>query len=572
MPNTNGHGSKRAILYARVSTDEQARSGYSLAQQLEALREYAAREGYEVLEEVTDPGQSGASLERPGMDRIRDLVAGGGIAVVLAQDRDRFAREPAYHYLLKREFEEHGCKIHALNDRGDESPEGELTDGILDQLAKYERAKLAERSRRGKLRKAREGKVVAGAVPKFGFKYNASRDNYVVDEGTMQIVQSIFRMVGLEKRTLHSVKRTLEAEGVTTPTGNKYWRTRIIRSIVLNDVYRPHVYEEIEAMMTPEVAGRLDKNKRYGVWWFNRERISRKQIAESSPNGRLYRKTAKTTAKSKEEWIAVPVPDSGIPREVVDAAREAIAGNIRTSSNGDRLWELSGGILHCSACGLRMKTSVTRKATKRYYYYSCKKHHEQQDTCPNRKTYRADKLEPTVWELVSELLQNPKQLRADLEEMIEQERESTRGNPHQETKVWLEKLAEVDRMRSGYQEMAAKGLITFEELGVKLEELENTRSGATRELEVLRSRRERIEGLERDKDALLESYAGMVPQALDSLTPEERHQIYKMLRVQVTVGPDWRVEVTGALRADPEVCNPGSARRRRTGTTSRVGR
>src|SRR5215218_6853098 len=98
------------------------------------------------------------------MDRIRDLVAGGGIAVVLAQDRDRFAREPAYHYLLKREFEEHGCKIHALNDRGDESPEGELTDGILDQLAKYERAKLAERSRRGKLRKAREGKVVAGAV------------------------------------------------------------------------------------------------------------------------------------------------------------------------------------------------------------------------------------------------------------------------------------------------------------------------------------------------------------------------------------------------------------------------
>jgi site-specific DNA recombinase len=69
------HSSKRAILYARVSTDEQARSGYSLAQQLEALREYAPREGYEVLQEVQDPGQSGASLERPGVDRVRDLVA-----------------------------------------------------------------------------------------------------------------------------------------------------------------------------------------------------------------------------------------------------------------------------------------------------------------------------------------------------------------------------------------------------------------------------------------------------------------------------------------------------------------
>jgi predicted site-specific integrase-resolvase len=83
MPNTNGHVPKRAILYARVSTDEQARSGYSLAQQIEALRAHAASEGYEVLEEVQDTGQSGASLERPGMDRVRDLVAGGGVYVVL---------------------------------------------------------------------------------------------------------------------------------------------------------------------------------------------------------------------------------------------------------------------------------------------------------------------------------------------------------------------------------------------------------------------------------------------------------------------------------------------------------
>ncbi len=84
MPSTNGHGPKRAILYARVSTDEQARSGYSLAQQLEALRAHAEREGLEVLEEVTDAGYSGASLERPGMDRVRDLVAAGGVSVVLA--------------------------------------------------------------------------------------------------------------------------------------------------------------------------------------------------------------------------------------------------------------------------------------------------------------------------------------------------------------------------------------------------------------------------------------------------------------------------------------------------------
>ena len=124
MPSTNGHGPKRAILYARVSTDEQAKSGYSLAQQLEALRGYAASEGYEVLEEVQDPGQSGASLERPGMDHVRDLVAAGGVSVVLAQDRDHFSREPAYTYLLRTELEEHGTKIRALKTAGTRAPRG----------------------------------------------------------------------------------------------------------------------------------------------------------------------------------------------------------------------------------------------------------------------------------------------------------------------------------------------------------------------------------------------------------------------------------------------------------------
>src|SRR5215217_6851298 len=274
MPSINDHGPKRsvlwAILYARVSTDEQARSGYSLAQQFEALREYAAREGYEVLEEVQDSGQSGVSLERPGMDRVRDLVAAGGVSVVLAQDRDRIAREPAYHYLLRREFEEHGTKLRALNDRGDDSPEGELTDGILDQLAKYERAKIVERSRRGKLRKAREGKVIATYRPTHGFRMNAARDGYEVDEEKMAVVRRAFRMIGAEGAGIYSVHKTLEREGVPAPDGGKYWDKRAIRRWIVDDAYKPHTYEEVAELVRPEVAARLDPEQSYGIWWFNR--------------------------------------------------------------------------------------------------------------------------------------------------------------------------------------------------------------------------------------------------------------------------------------------------------------
>ncbi len=559
MTSADGHGAKKwAILYARVSTEEQVRTGYSLAQQMEALRTYVTREGYEVLEEVTDPGQSGATLERTGMDRVRDLVSAGGASVVLAQDRDRIAREPAYHYLLKREFEEHGTKIRALNDRGDESPEGELTDGILDQLAKFERAKTAERTRRGKLRKAREGKIVASTAPNFGYEYNDSRDNYVVNLEKMRIMERIFHMVGVEQRSLRWIKRALEAEGVTTPSGNKRWHARALRELLLSDVYRPHTYEEIEKLVSPAVAARLNSSYRYGVWWFNRQRITRRKVAELSSSGRVYREKVKATIRPREEWIAVPVPDSGIPREVVDAAREVILNNKPPSSNGDRFWELSGGLFHCGICGSCMRTSVTRKATKHYFYYLCWRHREERDACPNRKAYRAHKVESDVWGLVSELLKDPQRVRDDLERMIEWERYELRGDPEREAKTWLEKLSEVDQERRGFLRLAAKGRMTDEDLDTELADLEETRRVAERELETLRSYRERIERLERDKDTLLESYVAMVPEALDSLTPEERHHIYKMLRLDVSVNADGEIEVAGNLVANPEVCNTGS--------------
>jgi DNA invertase Pin-like site-specific DNA recombinase len=75
------------------------------------LRDYDARKGYEVLEEVQDPRQSGSGLEWSGINRVRDLLAAGNVSVVLVQDRDRFSRELAYTYLLRWEFEEHGCEL-----------------------------------------------------------------------------------------------------------------------------------------------------------------------------------------------------------------------------------------------------------------------------------------------------------------------------------------------------------------------------------------------------------------------------------------------------------------------------
>jgi site-specific DNA recombinase len=549
MPST--HSPKRAILYARVSTEEQARSGYSLAQQLEALREYAAREGYEVLEEVQDPGQSGASLERPGMDRIRDLVAAGGVSVVLAQDRDRFVREPAYHYLLRREFQEHGTKIRALNDRGDESPEGELTDGILDQLAKYERAKTAERSRRGKLRKVREGKIIANNGVDYGFRYNEARDGYEVDAETMAVVRRIFVMVA-DGLPLNAVAERITREGVELPFsryhGVKRWNATFIRNgIIGDDVYRPHTFEEISTLVSGEVASRLDPHKSYGIWWFNRRRSKTTQVSvPDGYGGRRYKQRVRYVLRPREEWIAVPVPDSGVPQEVVDAARQAIKHNRAPSNAGRRFWELSGGFVRCGLCGHVMDSHTTANPGRPvYFYYACRTRYKKGvEACPNGKYLAAAKVEASVWEGITKLLKDPEQLRTDLDAMIEQERRSAlRSDPDQETKLWADKLAEVERKRARYQKMAASDLITFDELKARLLELAETRQTAERELKIIGNHKERVAELEADRDALLASLMNLAPMALDSLTQEEHRRFYKLLGLSVIAYPDRSLEV-----------------------------
>jgi site-specific DNA recombinase len=568
MPSRNGHGPKRAILYARVSTDEQARSGYSLAQQLEALRIYCEREGYEVLEEVSDPGQSGASLERPGMDRVRDLVAAGGVSVVLAQDLDRISREPWHYEYLRSWFTDHGTQLRTLEDGSDNSPMAEFVNYIRRGVAKLERADIAKRSRRGQLQKAREGKVLAGRRPKYGFKLNATRDGYEVDEEDMRVVRHIFELVGVESRTLHAVKRALEGEGEKSPDGKPRWATPVIRNLILDDVYMPHSYEEIATLVSADVAARLEPDKMYGVWWYNRHRITRKQVAEDNPGGRDYRRVTRTTEKDRSEWIAVPVAGAGIPREWVEVAREAIRDNKRPSSAGRRYWELSGGVLHCGGCGSRMNTETAwasrSRAAKKYFYYKCPKaRHGGPEACPHNKGYRAEKVERLIWELVSDLLKEPERLREGLEEMIERERDGAHGDPDREAKAWANKLAEADHKRARFQDMSAEGLITFEELRAKLAALEDEREVARRELEALEDRRACLRDLERDKDTLLDYYAGLLPEALDDLAPEEHHHIYKLLKLRVNMHPDGMLEVSGVLGEDFGLCEfePSSVRR-----------
>src|SRR5215203_5092896 len=151
-----------------------------------------------------------------------------------------------------------------------------------------------------------------------------------------------------------------------------------------------------------------------------------------------------------------------------------------------------------------------------------------------QKSLRTAKIEPAVWAFVSDLLKDPETIRSGMEGLLTQKQATRLHEPAREVKVWTQKIAECSQQRRAFQEQQAAGLMTFEELRERLEELENTRKLAQAELEVIADREDRVKELEGDRDALLDHMAAMVPDALENLTPEERNELHRMLRLQVT--------------------------------------
>jgi site-specific DNA recombinase len=360
MPNTNGYGLKRAILYTRVSTDEQAKSGYSLPEQLRVLCEHAIREGHEVVAEIEDDGYSGATIDRPGLRSIMNLAAEGTVDIVLARWRHRYFRSRYYRLVVERDLKDLGVKLVALNDTGNR-----LADGFQDDFAEWEHEEITKRTLIGKYGKARKGRVIACFTPGYGFRYNAEKDGLEVDDEEMRVVRRIFGAVA-SGEGFRGVERMLKSEDVRGPKSVRYpdgsprWNRVTLRNIILNDLYRPHTYEEAKELVSPEAASTLDPKKRYGIWRFGKRRTE-KDWEEGQD------------AQIPGNPVAVAVPDSGVLREVVDAARAYIEDNRRPSNAGRRFWELSGGMVRCSECGCAMEISSARgsKKDRSYFYYRC---------------------------------------------------------------------------------------------------------------------------------------------------------------------------------------------------------
>ena len=273
------------------------------------------------------------------------------------------------------------------------------------------------------------------------------------------------------------------------------------------------------------------------------------QRTEVGANGMLlYKKGKRTEDVPKEQWIGIPVPDSGIAPEVVDVAKARQGTYHKVATGSGRYWDLSGGILRCGECRCVMSGVPTgKKRGRRRYYYRCPNRAcNGLRACSMNKNFRAERLEAEVWEEVLGLLKEPERLRVGIEHMIEEERASLHKDPTQDIKRWWAEIEKIEQMRGGYLDQQAEGLITMAELKSKIADLQERKDIAEQELEKLTHHQERVAKLECEAEALIEHCRLQALEGLDLFTPEDRHDAYKALGTKVIAHADGAAELTGS--------------------------
>jgi hypothetical protein len=329
-----------------------------------------------------------------------------------------------------------------------------------------------------------------------------------------------------------------------------------LRDFLRKDAYFPHSFAEISALVAPGVASRLDPEESYGVAWASRHDW-RVLGRERRPDG-TYRDVRKHAEKPREEWIALPVPDAGVPREVAERARRNVELRLPAPKAGRRLWELSGGFAVCAECGRGLSGhTVAPKGRKRgpYHYYLCtrKVEEKRRSGCPNRN-HRAEDLEERVRNFALRLIRNPDTLREEVEQQVRAERES---------KPWLrdareaasarERLAKLEIMEDNYRDQQAEELITMAKLREKLDGVREEREGLEARLALLADGESRLRELE-ELPALVDEYLEDLPYLVDRMpaireyetmgaerTPENPLGIYTLTPERIRLLPEEEV-------------------------------
>ena len=512
---------RMAAIYARVSSERQREEG-TIESQVAGLRELAAGRGLIVDEELVfcDEGISGATLTRPALERLRDRAAEGRFELLLCHAPDRLARRYAYQVLLLEELARAGVEV--VFARGGErsgSPEDELLRQFQGMIAEYERAQIRERTRRGKLHRARTGSQAVMAGAPYGYRFVRKTEHtegyWEVDEAEAQVVRELFRRYVEDGCSIADLARWLTDQGIQTRKGKSVWDRSTLWGMLRNPAYRGQA-----AYGKTKVADRHGKPTR--TTRARGERHGRRQVRVDEPADR---------------WMFIPVP-ALVSEQQFALAQERLRRNAHFAKRNTREPGPLQGLVVCRECGYSCYRTSTRTTKRKIVYYRCigqdNWRHVGGRVCQSRPI-RADELEPLVWGEVRRLLEDPALVRAEIDRRLQALRTE---HPAARRRESLERdltraAGAIERLIEAYQEQ----LLSLDELRARMPALRKRQTTLSAQLDALDAELHDAETYLKLADTL-EGFLTRLGDGLDQLNPEEQQRILRLVVREVLIGGD----------------------------------
>ena len=518
----------RVAIYARVSTLRQAQA-QTIEQQLERLVAYVNQQGWALPEEniFRDDGFSGAALNRPGLDRLRDRVTAGEIDCVVMTAPDRLARNYVHQMLLLEQLEKYACRVEFLDRPMSQDPHDQLVLQIRGAVAEYERTLIADRMRRGRQAKYRAGILLPWSRTPYGFQVDpeAPRDpsKVTIHEAEASVVREMFAFYLQEDRSLYGLVQHLHEMGISASRGGEFWNTASVRCVLTNPAYTGRVY-----------VGRTRSTKAH------------QRRSAVHPVG----KTGQSSTKAPpEEWIPVATIPSIIEPQVFEQVQAKLSHNQQIASRNNTAHQyLLRALVSCGKCNL---SCTARQRPPDYHYYICSGktdviYSHLHERCAARYI-PAHQLDELVWQNLCEVLTHPEIISAALQRAqgggwLPQELQARRENLRR-GQVALQN--QLDRLTEAY----LSGVIPLPEYQRRRADLDRKYQGIeTQEKQLIQqvNRQGELAGWV----ASIEDFCCRTQTGLENATFEQKRKLVELLIDRVIV-TDGDIEIRYVIPTSP---------------------
>jgi len=486
-----------AAIYIRVSSEEQAEKGYSLAEQQRVCSEKAWEMGASDVVVYADEGISGGILERPALTRLREAIRRKQINVLICRDPDRLSRNLAHQLIIADECEKNGVRLEFTGWEWQNTPEGQLFFAIRGAISQYEKEKIRERMRRGKIQKALSG-LEPNKIEIYGYKYSPD-GKAVINEQEAAIVRQIFNWFVTEDIGTSGIAGRLNKMGIVSPGGVNTWYLQTVDYILSNRTYiGEHIYNTRD--------------------WSN---VS---------NNRYTRNKVRPITRPENEWIVIPFP-AIIDEKIFLIAQDKLSRSRRLWAGKPRRTYLLSGLLRCGDCGNTMIGMLDHYNRKRKnVYYSCRREAPgAKNFCIPRKYVRGELIEPVVWEQVTSWIQNPEKIFQYIKEM-----QANAPFLDDQEAILIEQLNQVEKGRKNILDVLASGITTLDDTTKKvLKQLTDREHAIKRQLKEIQTEKLRRTSQEEIKNIAV--YGRSILNYLERFTLEEKKLVIRSFLSEVTV-------------------------------------